>query len=96
MTECIKEGAALTSVHSKEEDDFLNELGDGNNYWLGGYPNDYTWFWVDYTDFDYTHEYDVDPGYARCLYQSGSYYGSGWSNTYCTDNSKLSYICKKI
>ena len=97
MTECLKEGAALTSVHSREEEDFLNDLADGNGYWLGGYPDGNTWVWADYTDFDYTHDYNLSPGNGYCLVQSGNQYGKGWSSTYCSSSSyQYRYICKNV
>ena len=42
---CLAAGARLTSVHSEEEEDFLNGLSNGNNFWIGGYPSDNTWVW---------------------------------------------------
>ena len=95
MTECIKDGAALTSVHSREEEDFLNDLSGGNSYWLGGYPVGTTWVWADFTDFDYTHDYNLRPEYDYCIYQSQGYYGSGWLDNSCTGNS-FYYICKNM
>ena len=97
MTECLTEGAALTSVHSREEDDFLNDLAEGNSYWLGGYPNDNTWVWADYTDFDYTHNYGLTPGSGNCILQPSSTYGSGWNDYPCSSSSyRYNYICKKM
>ena len=32
---CLAEGARLTSVHSMEEENFLNSLSNGNSYWIG-------------------------------------------------------------
>ena len=97
MTDCIKESAVLTSVHSSEEEDFLNELGGGNSYWIGGYPDGTTWFWVDYTDFDYTHDYSLDPSSDLCIYQPGSTYGNGWDDHSCDSSSYYYYyICKNM
>lgn len=99
MTSCIKEGSALTSVHSLEEENFLNDLAQNYRYWLGGYPDDdnYTWYWVDYTEFDYSHNRDLDPGSTQCIMQENSYYGSGWDDHSCDSSSYLYYyICKKL
>ena len=95
MTECLKEGAALTSVHSREEDDFLNDLSNGNSYWLGGYPNGNTWVWADYTDFEYTHDNGLSPGSGYCIYQSYNYYGRGWDDSSCGGYNYY-YICKMM
>ena len=72
-------------------------MAQGNNYWIGGYPNGSsgsgTWVWSDLTDFDYSDNYDVDAGY--CLYQASSYYDNGWTTHSCDSSSWMySYICK--
>jgi len=97
MINCVKEDAALTSVHSREEENFLNDLAEDKTYWLGGHPDGNTWVWMDYSDFDYTHDYNLSPGYGKCICQSYNTYGSGWSDTSCSSTSyQYYYICKKM
>ena len=97
MADCITEGAALTSAHSREDEDFLNDLAEGNSYWLGGYPSGNTWVWADYTDFDYSHDYSLKPGNNYCIYQPSTSYGTGWDDHSCTSSSYAHYyICKKM
>ena len=90
---CLSDGARLTSVHSEEELDFLNDLSGGYNYWIGGYPKDNTWVWSDFTGFDFDHSYEYYAG--QCLYQSSSHYGSGWSSSSCS-TSNTYFICKQM
>jgi len=88
---CLSEGARLTSIHSEAENDFLNSLAGGNSYWIGGYPRDSSWVWSDFSEYDYKHLYVTSQG--ECLYQSRSYYESGWTSTSCSSSS-LYYTCK--
>ena len=90
---CLAEGGRLTSVHSNEENEFLNTFANGESFWIGGYPQDNTWVWSDFSDFDYDGTYSVSNG--QCLYQSNSYYGNGWSSHSCSSSSyQYAYICK--
>jgi len=92
---CLAEGARLTSVHSMEEEDFLNSLSNGNSYWIGGYPKDNSWVWSDFSSFDYQHGYDNNND--QCLYQYYSHIGSGWSSHSCaTTNYEYYRICKLV
>jgi len=86
---CLGEGGRLASVHSAEEDQFLQSLANGNNYWMGGYPSDNTWVWSDGTEYDYVgNVYSMDNG--ECIaYQNGY----GWYTYSCT-NDGFYYICK--
>ena len=91
---CLADGARLTSVHSEEEDAFLNDLANGNTYWIGGYPKDDTWVWSDFTSFgDFDNSYSVSEDY--CLLQSSSHYGQGWSSSSCSSN-EFYFICKQM
>ena len=92
-TNCLKKGGRLTSVHSAEEDKFLQSLASGNSFWLGGYPSGDTWGWSDGTDFDYTNFYSTDQG--NCLYQYSSYYSSGWTTADCIYPAYY-FICKLL
>jgi len=89
---CQSLGGHLTSVHSAEEDTFIQSLtnGGGKAYWIGGYSSPGGWVWSDQTQFDYPHLYDTDSG--QCLFQSTSHYGDGWSSHTCI--SSFYYICK--
>ena len=71
----------MKAVHSKEENDFLNTLAMGSNYWIGGYPRGSEWVWSDLSEFDYDHYYSTREGH--CLYQNGNNYGNGWSTDDC-------------
>ena len=93
---CLTEGARLTSVHSVEEESFLNDLANGNSYWIGGYPKGIsTWVWSDFTSFDFDNDYSTSSD--QCLVQSSSHYGSGWSSSYCSSSSyEYYFICKQM
>ena len=93
---CLQEGGRLASVHSREEDRFLQSLGVGGTFWLGGYPSgNHGWVWSDGTDFDYYNSYDADTAY--CLYQQYNYYSVGWSSTSCSSSSySFNYTCKLL
>ena len=94
-TQCLIEGGRLASVHSAEEDAFLQSLASSNSFWIGGYPSgNGSWVWSDGTDFDYSNNYDGTTNY--CLYQQASYYGYGWSSSYCDRSSSFYYICKLL
>ena len=88
---CLSYGGRLTSIHSKEENEFLNNLSQGNSYLMGGYPKDNSWVWSDFSDLDYTDYYDMD--YGQCMYQNSGEYSSGWNCVTC-DNDGWNYICK--
>ena len=86
---CLGEGGRLASVHSAEEDQFLQSLANGNNYWMGGYPSDNTWVWSDGTEYDYVGDvYSMDNG--ECIAYRNGY---GWYTYSCT-NDGFYYICK--
>ena len=89
---CLVDGARLTSVHSWEEQHFLNDLSNGNNYWIGGYPSDNTWVWSDFTNFDFDNSYSVS--HSNCLIQEASQFEQGWSSAYC--NGQYAFICKLV
>ena len=95
---CLAVGGRLASIHTEEENDFLNTLANGPSYWIGGYPNDTiqkSWVWSDFTEFDYDGTYSTSAG--SCLYQSQSSYGIGWKTYPCDSSSyDLFYICKLI
>jgi len=92
--ECRNNGGRLTSVHSIEEETFLNDLAQNNDYWIGGYPLGSSWIWTDGTSYDYDHRYSVSEGY--CLLQDNSYYGSGWTSNSCSSSSRSNTyaLCK--
>ena len=88
---CLAEGGRLTSVHSNEENEFLNTFANGDSFWIGGYPQDDTWVWSDFSEFDYDGAYSTSSG--SCLYQSNSHYGNGWSTSSCS-STQIHFICK--
>ena len=89
---CLAAGARLTSVHSEEEEDFLNDLSNGNNFWIGGYPSDNSWVWSDFTNYDFDNSYSVS--HSNCLIQEASQFEQGWSSAYC--NGQYAFICKLV
>ena len=92
-SECRDNGGRLTSVHSIEEETFLNDLAQNNDYWIGGYPLGSSWIWTDGTSYDYDHRYSVSTGY--CMLQDNSYYGSGWTSISCSSSRSNTYaLCK--
>jgi len=89
---CQGEGGQLTSVHSEEEDSFLQSIATGSSFWIGGYPNNEgDWVWSDGSDFDYINSYDANTG---CLYQSYGHYNFGWSSALCDTYYYKTFICK--
>ena len=91
---CLVDGARLASVHSEEEDSFLNNLANGRNYWIGGYPKARTWVWSDFTSFDFD-DYSQSAA-GGCLYQSNTNYGQGWTSATCSYNYNFYFICKQM
>ena len=58
-SEAEKRGGYLATISDADEQRFIenliNENGDRNHYWLGGYRNSTNeWVWVDGTQFNYT------------------------------------------
>ena len=93
---CLLEGGRLASIHSREQNEFFNQMAQGNTYWIGGYPNgsSITWVWSDLTEFDYS-DYNSVISAGDCLYQLSSNYDNGWNSNYCDSSSyRYSYICK--
>ena len=90
---CLEIGGSVTSIHSLEEETFLNDLANGNDYWIGAFPANSKYFWSDGTRFDYEHWYNQDSRY--CVVQTSSRYGDGWSASNCYSSSYRYYsICK--
>jgi len=90
---CKSQNSHLASVHSEEEDIFLQDLaGNVDSYWLGGDPNGMEWVWSDGTAMDYTNYYYGDHSPGECLLQEYNLLQYGWSTAYCGFHTN--YICK--
>jgi len=92
--ECVTLGGHLASVHSAQENMFLQSLASGDSFWLGGYPTgEGDWVWSDLTDFDYLNDYDAIS--SGCLFQHQNSYSDGWSSTKCdTSGYAFFFVCK--
>jgi len=90
---CKGQDAHLASVHSSEEDAFIQNLAGGESFWLGGEPDGTAWKWSDETPMDYTNYYYGDHQPGECLFQELDLYENGWSTSYC--GYKTSFVCKQ-
>lgn len=101
---CVALGGHLTSVHSLEEENFIEAMAQAFNgrtqtYWMGAKPNALgTWEWIDGSAWDYKHFVNNNEAapFGTCLLQYGAYYDDskyGWSFRDC---SALLYgiVCK--
>ena len=55
-SDCVKMGPHLASIHSAEENDFVNKLHDPtgvHNIWIGGIKDGSSFKWNDNTAFNY-------------------------------------------
>ena len=100
--DCIQEGGHLTSIHSKEENDFLLRLIGPLDFpdpiiIVGGkVKNDESFYWTDESEFDYSDWSPGQPfGTEACFgIQLGFPPGHGsWSIDPCFHPHK--FICKK-
>eukprot|EP00957_Ditylum_brightwellii_P150981 11496214-Ditylum_brightwellii.AAC.1 len=64
-------GGDLASIHSKQENDFLQTLSDSETSWIGGRrminytdKNNEMWTWSDGSDWDYTKWSEGEPDNA--------------------------------
>jgi len=92
-TFCSQEGGSITSVHSKEEQKFLQSLANGSSFWLGGYMTNHGMVWSDGTDFDYDNIQFTSSG--TCLFLNSIHYDSGWTMADCQKDG-IGYICKNM
>lgn len=62
---CENLGGHLATITSQEEQKFIYEslvsINDRNNYWLGGYKKDSTWYWVTDEPFKYNNWNGIEP-----------------------------------
>ncbi|PAA61962.1 hypothetical protein BOX15_Mlig018609g2 [Macrostomum lignano] len=84
---CQKLGGHLASIASREENSFVQALGQcQQNAWIGLVKTDVSdrkFSWWDDAAFNYTERFSINiHAYYDCVYQSGSNYGR-WYNTYC-------------
>ncbi|XP_060890021.1 galactose-specific lectin nattectin-like [Labrus mixtus] len=98
---CLFEGGNLASVHSDQENHFIQVLTKDENYdfpetWLGGYDAIQTciWFWSDGTKFNYENwfmDYYVERK-EHCLKMN---YGPGKKWHFAACNETLPFVCSK-
>merc|ERR1719210_886085 len=89
--DCLSQQADLASIHSSEENQFVNELGDGRRFWLGG---KFGWSWSDGTPWDYQNWEPGQPsGGEDCLNMEQT---RKWNDRSCNNiGSTIGYVCKK-
>ena len=89
-------GAHLASVHSAEEQQFVQE-GFPRHIWLGGSDThkEGSWIWSDGTQWDYSDWSSGQPDDAGsgqgCL--EGNWHDLKWDDDYCTRENL--FLCKK-
>uniref|UniRef100_A0A3Q2QNS3 Ladderlectin-like n=1 Tax=Fundulus heteroclitus TaxID=8078 RepID=A0A3Q2QNS3_FUNHE len=98
---CQFEGANLASVHSYEENHFIQTLTRGDTHsfpetWIGGtsaiHPD--LWMWSDGSRFQYENWYDGDHHEKDgCCLKTNYYYTLKWSAAPC--NHTLPFVCSK-
>ena len=90
VAECGKYGSFLTIIHSKEEEDFVRSLGNGNIFWIGGVYQSGGLTWIDGSPYDYGSVYS--PSSNQCIYYSMSHLVFNTANC---DGESMDYICEK-
>jgi len=84
-------GAYLTSIMNAEENEFLRELADGTDVWIGAHreTSDGPWIWSDNTPCSYN-KWGYDPT-GKCVYMAHSR-GHWFSTSNC--NPRSTSLCK--
>ncbi|XP_068736596.1 uncharacterized protein [Montipora capricornis] len=100
QSRCATQGANLPSVHSQEENVFLQNLHNGENGWLGlsDINSEGTFVWSDGTRFDFHYWATNQPNNFRnedCVHTLGSLQAHKfkWNDVNCSSCHK--YSCKK-
>jgi len=92
---CLTQGGHLPSVHSYQEEKFLQKLSGENIYWLGAYPKSSSaagWVWSDGTEWDYDKYISNGRSSTECLYMDDTAY---WRKNYCSNSyPSVNVICK--
>lgn len=101
---CVEAGGHLTSVHSVEEENFIEALaksynGQEQTFWMGAKPTvlEETWEWIDGSAWDYSNFINDDEtaSLGKCLMQYAAYYDDtlyGWSSLDCS--REFYFVCK--
>ena len=102
-SDCVKSGARLASIHSAQENEFVNKLHDPKevlNSWIGVIRDGSSFKWNDGSAFSYqnwnTGEPNNSGGKENCveLYAApGQKYHDKWNDVPC--DTTASYVCKK-
>ena len=99
---CNEYGAHLTSIHSKEEADFILSLQHTSsaNIWIGGHRSGNVFKWIDGTTIDYTNWWTNEPnndgGNENCINiisRPGQHDHITWNDLACRFQRK--FLCKK-
>lgn len=98
--QCEDVGSNLVSIHSKEEDEFVQDLAkscdEARFVWIGAKVKGYEPFeaeWLDGSEFDYNNFKDVGNSrdYERLEI---SKYSNKWFNSRTSDKDRTSFVCK--
>ena len=95
---CVDSGAHLISIHSDEENQFLNSKIT-KSIWIGLEWKDNGYQWSDGSDFDYEKWVPGEPsnpGFENCstlLYNPNSRHHKKWIDVHC--GLIINYACKK-
>uniref|UniRef100_A0A8C6UTB4 C-type lectin domain-containing protein n=1 Tax=Neogobius melanostomus TaxID=47308 RepID=A0A8C6UTB4_9GOBI len=97
---CNNLGGNLASIHSDEENAFINGLINGPA-WLGGNDMDQegVWMWTDGSPWDYTKWWDGEPNNAGGIEHSLMIHAYGPIATSWNDypsSKKMGYICVTV
>ena len=91
---CLSQDAHLTSVHSDDEQQFIESIILSNSLptWIGGKLETFDFQWEDGSEFDYTNWDSSEPNYdGNCIIMSLTNYK--WYDYDCT--SLGFFVCKK-
>ena len=90
VSECGKQGGFPVIIHSKEEADFVKNLSDGEDFWVGGIYSSSGPIWIDGSNFDYGN-FNSGSDADECIYY---YFSNSQFNTVGCIYS-LAIICEK-
>ena len=102
---CWGRGGQLTSIGSKEENDFIRSLTSGTDSWgawLGGTDSalEGRFSWIDGSDWKYHNWHPNEPnngGHGEDCIVLVSIEDENWNDMPCTESHRVSaYVCKKL
>uniref|UniRef100_F1LCC1 Low affinity immunoglobulin epsilon Fc receptor n=1 Tax=Ascaris suum TaxID=6253 RepID=F1LCC1_ASCSU len=94
---CVDYGGHLVSVHSQEEEEFIQRFAYPSGFWLGMSRDVYSrWFWTDETIVNFMAWAPGQPDnyneHEACVYENSE---GKWEDKSCNDRSINSSLCKR-